>query len=56
MTRVTPPEMDAMDWEQLSARVQRAGDIDFTDQPVIAAIQAVTGLLKEVFGSMCWAA
>jgi hypothetical protein len=34
----------------------RVREVDFSDQPAIAVLYGVTGVLMEVFGPMFWAA
>jgi hypothetical protein len=42
--------------EQLSCPVQRGGEFDFTDRPVMGLIWAISANLAELLGPMLWAA
>jgi hypothetical protein len=58
MKRADEREMDTVhpDWERLSLPARPAHCPNFVDQPAIAAIYAISGVLMETLGPMFWAA
>jgi len=45
-----------IDLESFPFPTSRVREVDFADQPVIAVLYAVSGVLMEILGPMFWAA
>jgi len=44
------------DWERLSIPDRSPHGPDFTDQPTVAALYSISGVLMDLLGPMFWAA